>query len=44
LEIFRRLNDKITALYAQNIVHSVVSVEISPTTRETRSFVDLNEK
>jgi hypothetical protein len=44
IEIFRRLNAQITAIYAQNIVHAVLSVETSPTTRETRSFFDCNEK
>jgi hypothetical protein len=33
IEIFRRLNAQITAVYAENIVHAVLSVETSPTTR-----------
>jgi hypothetical protein len=44
LEIFRRLNDQITAFYAQNIVHAVLSDKTSPETRKLRSFVDFDEK
>jgi hypothetical protein len=44
IEIFRRISAHITASYGQKIVHAVLSVELSPTTRKTRSFVDLDEK
>jgi hypothetical protein len=44
LEIFRRLNAQITTSHAQNTGHAVSSVETSPTTRKTRSFVDFDEK
>jgi hypothetical protein len=44
IEIFPRLNAQITAFYALNIAHAVLSVETSPTTRETRSFFDFNGK
>jgi hypothetical protein len=43
-EIFRRLNAQITAFYAQNIVHALLSVEASPTTRKTRPFLILDKK
>jgi hypothetical protein len=35
LEGFRRIKCQITAVYAQNIVHALLSVEASPTTRKT---------
>jgi hypothetical protein len=41
ISTFKRRN---YCIYAQNIVHVVLSVETSPTTRETRSFVDFKEK
>jgi hypothetical protein len=44
IEICRRLNDQITAFYAQNIVHAVLNFAIGTTTRKTRSFVDFDEK
>jgi hypothetical protein len=44
IQIFRRLSDKISAFYAQNIVHAVLSVETSPKNRKTRSFVDFEQK
>jgi hypothetical protein len=42
-EIFRCLNVQITALYAPNTVHAVISNDSSLKTRKTRSFVDFNE-
>jgi hypothetical protein len=44
IEIFRRLNTQITAFDARNIVHDVLSLETSPTTRKTPQFVDFDEK
>jgi hypothetical protein len=44
LEIFRRINVRISAFYLQNIVHALLSVVTNPTTRTTRSFVDFDEK
>jgi hypothetical protein len=44
LDIFQRLSAQITASYGQNLVHAVLSVETSATTRRTRSFVDFDEK
>jgi hypothetical protein len=43
LERVRRTNAQITTFYAQNIVHALLSVEASPTTRKTRPFVDLDQ-
>jgi hypothetical protein len=43
IEIFRRLNTQITAFDARNIVHDVLSLETSPTTRKTPQFVDFDE-
>jgi hypothetical protein len=36
IEIFRRISAQITASCGQNIVHAVLSVETSPTTRKTQ--------
>jgi hypothetical protein len=41
--IFRRISGQITASYGQNIVHTVVCFETSPTTRKTQSFYDIVE-
>jgi hypothetical protein len=43
LERVRRTNAQITTFDAQNIVHALLSVEASPTTRKTRPFVDLDQ-
>jgi hypothetical protein len=43
IEIFRRLNALSTPFYAANAVHTDFSVETSPATRQTQSFVDYNE-
>jgi hypothetical protein len=42
-KIFRRLNSLVTAFYAHDIVHAVISNDTSPKTPKTRSFVDFNE-
>jgi hypothetical protein len=39
IEIYRRLNEQISAFYAQKIVHAVLSLETRPTTRKMRTFV-----
>ena len=39
-QIFRRLNAFFTALYVQNVVHSLSSVETSQDRRKPQSFVD----
>jgi hypothetical protein len=44
LQTFRRLNAQITVFYLQNLMHTVLIVETVPTTRQTRSFVDFDEK
>jgi hypothetical protein len=44
LQIFRRLNAQITAFYALNIAHAVLSVATSTRIRKNRSFVDFDEK
>jgi hypothetical protein len=44
LELFRRINAQISEFYPQNAVHPLQSIETIPKTRETRSFVDFNEK
>jgi hypothetical protein len=43
-EIFRRIDTQVTAFDAQNIVHDVLSLETSPTTRKLPQFVDFDEK
>jgi hypothetical protein len=35
IEIFRRVNAQTTAFHAQNIVHTVLGLQTSPTTRQT---------
>jgi hypothetical protein len=44
MEIFRCLNAQITAFDAQNIVHTVLSLETNPTTRKTPQLVDFDAK
>ena len=39
-EIFRRINAIFTALCVQIVVHAISSVETSPDTRKSQSFVD----
>jgi hypothetical protein len=41
--IFRRLNAQSTPFYASNAVHADFSVETSPATRKTQSFLDFVE-
>jgi hypothetical protein len=41
LEIFRRLNSLVTAVYAQDIVRTVISNDRIPKTRKTRSLAEL---
>jgi competence transcription factor ComK len=43
IEIFRRLNALFTPIYAPNAVHADFSVETSPATSKTQSFVDFDE-
>ena len=41
--IFRRLNATFTPFYMQNVVHAISSIEKSPETRISQSFVDFDE-
>jgi hypothetical protein len=44
LERFRRATAQITAFYAQNIVHALLSVATSPTARKMQSFAHFDDK
>ena len=41
--IFRRLNALFTPFYIQNVMHMISSVETSPETQKSQSFVDFDE-
>ena len=43
VEILRRLNALFTALCVQIVVHAISSVETSPDTRKSQSFIDFDD-